>query len=122
MLAAPCIELRVPLAARARYLISAYRDVVEDRTALEQTLLRLPGRHGRKRLAEWLDLVRSRQFEMLAQALMQDHYDPAYQRSRREDQRQRLGVVAIEDLDPANQDAAAVRIAELVAGEQTPTM
>jgi tRNA 2-selenouridine synthase len=122
MLAAPCIELRVPLASRARYLISAYRDVVEDRMALERTLLRLPGRHGRKRLAEWLDLVRSGQFEILAQALMQDHYDPAYQRSRREDQRQRLGVVAVEDLDPASQEAAAAQIAMLVADEQTLSM
>jgi len=120
MLAAPCIELRVPLAARARYLVGAYCDIVEDRAALEETLVRLPGRHGRKRLAEWLDLARSGQFEMLAQALVQDHYDPAYQRSRREDQRRRLGVIEVEDLDPASQEAAAVQIAELVAGDQTP--
>jgi tRNA 2-selenouridine synthase len=118
MLAAPCIDLRVPLAARSRYLVRAYADIAEDRAALEQTLLRLPGRHGRKRLAEWLGLARSGQFETLAQALMQDHYDPAYQRSRREDRRRRLGVVEVADLEPASQDAAAAKIAELIAGYQ----
>ena len=117
MLAAPCIDLRVPLPARARYLVGAYGDIVEDQAALEQTLARLPGRHGRKRLAEWLDLAKSGQFEALAQALMRDHYDPAYQRSRREDQRRRLGVVEVEDLDPANRDAAASRIAELILAD-----
>jgi tRNA 2-selenouridine synthase len=120
MLAAPCIELKVPLAARAGYLVSAYADIVEDHAALEATLLRLPGRHGRKRLAEWLDLARSRQFETLAQALMQDHYDPAYQRSRREDHRRRLGVVEVADLEPASQALAAASIAELVADDRAP--
>jgi tRNA 2-selenouridine synthase len=119
MLAAPSIELKVPLAARARYLVRAYRDIVEDGPALEQTLLRLPGRHGRKRLAEWLDLARAKQFEALAQALVRDHYDPAYQRSRREDGRRRLGIVEVADLDPASQDSAASWLAEIISGDKT---
>jgi tRNA 2-selenouridine synthase len=122
MLAAPCIDLKVPLAARAKYLVDAYSDIVEDPTALQQTLLRLPGRHGRKRLAQWMDLAKSEQFEILAQSLMEHHYDPAYRRSRREDHRRRLGVIEVEDLDPASQDAAATRIADLVAGDQAPSM
>ena len=122
MAAAPCIDLRVPLATRARYLVGAYDDIVLDPAALERTLGRLPGRHGRKRLAEWLDLARSGQFESLAQSLMQNHYDPAYQRSRREDTRRRLGVVEALDLDPASQDLAAARIADLIAGDRAPSM
>ena len=114
MAAAPFIDLRVPLAARARYLVRAYDDIVLDPAALEQALGRLPGSHGRKRLADWLDLARSGRFEALAQSLMQEHYDPAYQRSRRQDQRRRLGVVEVEDLDPASQDLAAAKIADLI--------
>jgi tRNA 2-selenouridine synthase len=118
MLAAPSIQLRVPLAARARYLVSAYPDIVEDAAALEETLVRLPGRHGRKRLAEWLDLARAGAFETLAEALMRDHYDPAYQRSRRQDARRSLGVVEIGDLGEAGQAAAAARILALIAGDR----
>jgi tRNA 2-selenouridine synthase len=117
MLAAPCIQLRVPLEARSRYLVCAYGDIVEDKAALEQLLGRLPGRHGHKRLAEWLDLARSGQLEGLAQALMQDHYDPAYQRSRREDQRRRIGVVEIDELGLRDQQSAAETIARLVTIE-----
>jgi tRNA 2-selenouridine synthase len=122
MLAAPCIDLKVPLAARGRYLVSAYSDIVEDMTTLEQTLARLPGRHGRQRLAEWLDLARSGRFDVLAQTLMQDHYDPAYRRSRGQDHRRRLGVVEVEDLNPSSQDAAAATIARLIADDQAPSM
>ena len=118
MLAAPRIELRVPPAARVRYLVAAYHDIVEDLDALERTLARLPGRHGRQRLSEWLDFARTGRFEALAEALMQDHYDPAYQRSRREEQRPCLGLVEVEALDARGQEDAAARIAELVAGDR----
>jgi tRNA 2-selenouridine synthase len=118
MLAAPCITLNVPIAARARYLVSAYRDIIEDQAALEETLVRLPGRHGRKRLAEWLELARAGDFETLAGALMSDHYDPAYQRSRREDDHRCLGVVDVDDLSPTGQQRAAREIAALVGGDK----
>ena len=117
MLAAPCIDIQVPPEARARYLVAAYHDIVEDLPALEAILARLPGRHGRKRLEAWLDLARAGAFETLALALMTDHYDPAYRRFRREDQRRRLGVVDLEDLSPASQTTAAARVAALVLGD-----
>jgi tRNA 2-selenouridine synthase len=117
MLAAPRIQLDVPLPARARYLVGAYADIVEDRPALEDTLVRLPGRHGRKRLAEWLQLARAGDFEALAAALMADHYDPAYQRSRREDDHRCLGVVDVDDLSPTGQQQATVAIAALVEAD-----
>ena len=52
-------------------------------------------------------------------ALMQEHYDPAYQRSRREDGRQRLGVVELEDLGVVDQEAAVARILSLVTDDPT---
>ena len=117
MLAAPTIELSVPLSARARYLVSAYHDIIEDKARLEETLERLPGRHGRKRLAEWLELARAGSFEALAEDLMRDHYDPAYQRSRREDSHRCLGVIEVDDLSPRGQRSAADAIARLVEAE-----
>ena len=78
---------------------------------------RLPGRHGRKRLAEWLELARAGSFEALAEDLMRDHYDPAYQRSRREDSHRCLGVIEVDDLSPRGQRSAADAIARLVEAE-----
>ena len=45
------------------------------------------GRHGRKRLAEWLDLARQGALAALAEALVEEHYDPAYERYRRAEDR-----------------------------------
>ena len=64
-------------------------------------------------------VARAGAFETLAEALMQDHYDPAYQRARREDTRRRLGVVEVEDLGVVDQEAAVARILSLVTDDPT---
>src|SRR5665213_3071874 len=87
MVAAPRIELSAPRAARARYLTGAYADIAENTESLDAALAKLPGRHGRKRLAEWRAMVVDGAFETLAEALMEAHYDPAYERGRRADDR-----------------------------------
>jgi len=115
MAAAPRIELAAPRVARARYLAGAYADIVEHPDALEAALAKLPGRHGQKRLAEWAGMVRGGAFEALAGALMEAHYDPAYERSRRADDRGPLGVVVMDDLEPATLRTAARRVAALAA-------
>ena len=48
---APRIEISAPPEARARYLVGAYREITEDRAALDDVLARVPDRPGRKRLA-----------------------------------------------------------------------
>jgi tRNA 2-selenouridine synthase len=116
MTAAPRIELAAAPQARARYLVSAYRDIVQDRAALDEALRRLPTPPGRKRLAAWGELADAGDFEALALALMELHYDPAYRRSSRKETRPSLGTVELGGLEPADLEAAADRIAGLVAG------
>lgn len=113
MQAAPRVEIQAPREARARYLVSAYRDIIENRTELEEAFGRLPVYPGQKRLENWRGLADSGRFAELAEALMEHHYDPAYDRSSRKDLRVRLGVVELEGLDAANQDAAAQEIRRL---------
>jgi tRNA 2-selenouridine synthase len=115
MAVGPRVQLSASPQARARYLVRAYGDIVADREALDEALRRLPTPPGRKRLAAWGELADAGDFEALALALMELHYDPAYLRSSRRDARPSLGAVALEDLDPASLDAAAGRIAALVA-------
>jgi tRNA 2-selenouridine synthase len=114
MAAAPRIELRAPRERRARYLVEAYADILEDAERLEEALGRLPGRHGKKRLAEWRAMARTGAFEALAEALMEAHYDPAYERSRA-DARPPLGVVVMDNLETAGLRAAASQVAALAA-------
>jgi tRNA 2-selenouridine synthase len=115
MTLAPRIEIAAPLHARAAYLLSAYQDLAADPAALLTALASLPGRHGRKRIAAWQDQVRAGDFLALARDLAEVHYDPAYERSRRKDERRALGVIFMESLAPDEQEAAARRIAGLAS-------
>ena len=119
---APRIEVSAPAEARARYLVQAYREIAEDRAALEAVLVRVPDRPGRKRLAEWRALADAGRYEALAADLIELHYDPAYRRSGREDERPRLASLAMPGLAPGDLAAAADRIADLLidVGERLP--
>ncbi|HQN50649.1 MAG TPA: tRNA 2-selenouridine(34) synthase MnmH [Phenylobacterium sp.] len=113
MQAAPRIEISAGREARASYLVSAYRDVIENPAEMEAAFARLPTYPGRKRLEDWRALAAEGAFEDLAVALMELHYDPAYDRSSRKDERPRLGALALPDLSPASQDAAVLEIRRL---------
>lgn len=110
MAAAPRIELAASARARTRYLVRAYRDIIENRAALDEALRRLPTPPGRKRLEAWSELADAGEFEALALALMALHYDPAYRRSSRKETRLSLGVVDVGELEDGDLDAAADEI------------
>lgn len=114
MTASPRIVLDAPQAARARYLVETYADIIADRERLESALARLPTHPGRKRLAAWRDLIEAGDFEALAVALMELHYDPAYARSSRSDERTILGRIELSDLGPAEQARATEAITDLL--------
>jgi tRNA 2-selenouridine synthase len=116
MSGAPRIELVAPAQVRAAYLVRAYRDITQDRAALDEAMRRLPTPPGRKRLEEWGGLADAGDFEALALALMELHYDPAYRRSSRKDGRARLGSVELRRLEDADLQMAADEVARIAAG------
>jgi len=114
MLAAPRITLQAPPEARARYLAQTYADIAADPSALHAALDRLPAILGHKRLAAWRALAVMGELETLALSLMEAHYDPAYTRSSRKDERVSLGVVEMAGLDEAELARAAATVAEMM--------
>ncbi|MFQ1699360.1 tRNA 2-selenouridine(34) synthase MnmH [Loktanella agnita] len=116
MLAAPRIMMDVPLAARAAYLAHAYREVIADTPALAARLAPLRHLRGNAVVDRWVALSAAGALETLAGALVAEHYDPAYAKSRRIDTRDVIAVVAAGRLDDAGQDHAADRIAAIVEG------
>lgn len=120
MRAAPVIELKVPAKARVDYLLSAYRDIVENPQTLEAAIQRLPVHPGRKRVADWRELAAAGDFAALAGALIEHHYDPAYGRMRRKSEQAVLGIVEAERLDEAGFEKAADEIARFVSNSLPP--
>ncbi len=114
MALAPRIELQAPRAARAGYLVSAYADITYDRPALLDAVARLPIHIGRTDRETLVAMIDAGDDLGLAEALMALHYDPAYARSSRKDERPRLGFVKMEALDAASIVAAAEAVARLV--------
>lgn len=82
MRAAPRLEIRAPIAARARYLASAYQDIVDDKARLGKTLDKLSTYHPAERVKEWQGMADAGQMEDLASALMAEHYDIRYAKAR----------------------------------------
>ena len=117
MQTAPRIELRAPLEARAAYLVIAYRDVIENREALDAAFARLPVYPGQKRLENWRGMADAGAFEELASDLMEHHYDPAYDRSARKDERACLAVVELVDLSEAEQERSVGVVTEILEAE-----
>ncbi len=110
MLAAPRITLQVPLEARAQYLSRAYRKVISDADAVATKLKPLRHVRGHTVVNRWIDLSRQGALVDLSMALMVDHYDPAYAKSRRIQARAVLADVAAQTLDDAGQNRAADEI------------
>lgn len=114
MLTAPRIELWAAREARARYLVSAYADIVRDRARLDSVLESLPVYPGKQRLKDWAELADAGDFVALAQEVMERHYDPAYARSRRIKERPRLAKIDLVSLGEADRSTAVEAILRVI--------
>ena len=115
MKAAPRIEIAAPLEARAAYLARAYDDILSDGARLAGKLAHLRAHRGKAVVEGWLALIASGDRAALVRALMEQHYDPAYAKSRKVVDAPVLARVEAGRLDAAGLDAAAGRIEAALA-------
>ena len=115
MLAAPRIVIQAPMVARAAYLATAYREVIEDPEIVTEKLEPLRRLRGHATVDRWIALSAEGALVELSHALMVDHYDPSYAKSRRIDEREVLSEVSVDTLDDAGQERAADGIAAAVS-------
>ena len=81
MRASSCILLDVPTSARVKLLLEDYEHFLRDPELLAQRLAPLVDLHGHKVIAEWKALAEQGNWEGVVEALLTQHYDPAYRRS-----------------------------------------
>ncbi len=111
MKAAPRIEIDAPLDARARYLADAYADVSANSVGLTAKL-EILRRHRGSLVDGWLALLNAGEFEQLARALMDEHYDPTYRSGRTKHGATVLNRFEVADLGEAARADLADQIAE----------
>lgn len=115
MRAAPRLHVLAPRAARAAYLVRAYADLTADPADLMRVIDQLRPLHPAEVIHRWQGLAAEGAHAVLAEELMERHYDPRYQK-----QRDRTGAGGAEDvlaeaLTPDALDDLADRIAVRVA-------
>lgn len=110
MKAAPELIVEAPLAARAAYLTEAYQDMMADPQELAHRLAPLRELRGAEVYDHWQALLGAGQLQALAAALMEQHYDPAYLKSRAAHARPVLGTERSATLDPAARADLADRL------------
>ncbi len=109
---APHITASAPVEARATYLVGAYADICADAETLTAAINRLSPFHAKTTIADWLTRVHSKELRPLAEALMREHYDPLYDRSRRQHNRRPLAPsFQLDELNGATFDTVAKEIA-----------
>ena len=78
---ARCINLALPDNDRIAWLMQEYRHLSEQPQVLATRLDYLTQLHGREKIRHWQALAAHQQTAALVEALLHEHYDPAYQRS-----------------------------------------
>ncbi len=112
--AAPRIEIEAPIAARAAYLTAAYDDILSDAGALTAKLDPLRYHRGHEVVDGWLQLIATGDKAGVTRALMEQHYDPAYLKSRRSQGIDQLATVSARSLDAGGIAKAASDVAQVL--------
>ncbi len=104
MCAAPRIAITAPLAARAAYAAQDYADLSAEPDRLAAVLQPLRRLRGHEVVDGWLALLAQGDLTGLAAALMAQHYDPSYARSRTVRPHVVLATLRSETLDAVGLD------------------
>ncbi len=83
MRAAGCVRIEAPLDVRTALLLDEYRHFVDEPPVLLRQLDLLRPLHGHDKIGGWATLARTGQWDEFVRAMLQEHYDPAYDRSMR---------------------------------------
>ena len=78
LIGSPCLRLVAPLEARVAHLLERYEEIYRQPEWLRNRLEYFVLQHGRKRVEEWRQLLDAGRWAELAEAIVRNHYDPAY--------------------------------------------
>ena len=115
MIAAPSIHISASMAARSAFIQQAYAEVLADPETITRRLAPLRRLRGHATVDKWQVLQTSGDYRALAAALMEDHYDPAYAKSRRKGEHMVLAEILASSLNADGQDAVCDQIIAALA-------
>jgi tRNA 2-selenouridine synthase len=110
--AAACVRIEATVPARVDFLLGDYAYFLADPRWLAEKLGHLRGLQSNEVLARWLALIEAGDFRSLVAQLLEQHYDPLYQRSQAKNYRDYPDAlsVATDDLGADGIKTLAARI------------
>jgi len=97
VVSAPMISITMQVSERAKHLLSQYRHLMSDPSALEKLVSGMIHRHGHARTTIWRELIKAKDWQNLAEDLLNTHYDPAYDKSTFRHNRRMLAEIKQKD-------------------------
>jgi tRNA 2-selenouridine synthase len=77
----PCVQVKISTSDRVKLLIEDYPHLVKHTELLTAQLSHLTQLHGKEKIHRWQALAETGEVASLVEALLLEHYDPAYLRS-----------------------------------------
>jgi len=76
-----CLRLILPMEKRVALLTEEYAHFMHDTESLNKQLHFLTALHGKEKISHWRQMAESRELKRLVRELLEQHYDPAYDKS-----------------------------------------
>jgi tRNA 2-selenouridine synthase len=96
---APAFQVMAPLAARVKFLLADYEHIVVEPERLKPLLNWVVTRIGHDRIEGWRTCIDAGDWTGFVTRVLEDHYDPAYDRSAAARQHVDLGELSVDSLD-----------------------
>jgi tRNA 2-selenouridine synthase len=77
----PCVQVQISTNDRVKLLIEDYPHLIQDTELLVKQLSHLIQLHGKEKIHCWQGMAEKAEVAALVEALLTEHYDPAYLRS-----------------------------------------
>lgn len=114
MRGAPSIQVTAPLPARVAFLLDDYQHVVAEPSRLDPLLEWVVERIGHEAVGHWREAIAASNWDGFVTRVLEDHYDPAYDRSAARRDHQDIDVLHTESLDDVAVADLAAKLASLV--------
>lgn len=111
MRGAPALQVTAPLETRVAFLISDYAHIVAEPERLKPLLSWVVTRIGHDRVDDWRGCIEAGDWSGFVSRVLEDHYDPAYDRSAATRGHDDLGELTADKLDDATIASLADRLA-----------
>lgn len=113
MRGAPAIQVTAPLEARVAFLLDDYQHVVAETARLDPLLQWVVERVGHETVGRWREAIGADDWHGFVTRVLEDHYDPAYDRSAAKRDHHDIDVLHTDKLDDKAVTDLAAKLAAL---------